>query len=239
MAEKSGLRRWTSLGEGRIDRLIARDLFDRVCVENVEWLDGQLELIRQWTLELTWKDAKEPVGVAAFRFGRFDGLPRNRDAYALFKHATRAQLEGTEFLVALRDADGDTERLSALEEALRDERFPRELKVLIGVPSFEVEAWILAGFLPTPAEESLVASERARLGFDLIGQAERLTGRADDHQLSAKRALRALSAGDHDRERQCWRETSLGDLRRNGASNGLADFLERAAQAALALFEPR
>ena len=58
-------------------------------------------------------------------------------------------------------------------------------------------------------------------------QSDELTASKNDQaKRSPKRVLAALTGGDHDRERRCWRETPLGTLRDRGKHNGLADYLE-------------
>lgn len=225
------------VAEARIDAEMGRSLFDRVCVSERAWLDGQLDLHRTWKMELRWRDSPAPIGAFGFRFGRYDGLPRDEDAYALFKHAIRCQLEQVEVLLALRDGDGKaTARRAALVNAMSDERFPKTVKVAVGIPDYERESWVLSGLEPSQEEAGRVDLERKRLGFDPLERPEELDAANDHDSRSVKRCLEAIIGIDPQRERCCWEETPLKTLEARGGGNGLRVFLREVAVIARALF---
>lgn len=237
MAAKNGLRRWASLGEAALDRRIARELFDRVCEAEIAWLQNALPLHRDWASELSWKDARTPVGQFGFRFGKFDGLPKHEDAYALFKHAVQCLMNDVECLVVVRDSDGRAAaRRDALVEAMKHPQFPSGVTVVVGTPDYEIEAWVLAGYVPEPNEQQLVDQERTSLSFDPLTESHRLAAKNDHELKSAKRCLHALSNGDRRREERCWLETPIATLKERGMANGLAEFLTFSATAAQKLF---
>src|SRR5205807_2343362 len=104
----------------------------------------------------------------------------------------------------------------------------KALPIVVGLAVVERECWVLSGFDPVDnAETERLNAERQALGFDPRLRSDQLTACKNDRaQRSPKRVLRELSGGDLDRERRCWRETSLATLRERGAENGLTQYLQ-------------
>ncbi len=221
--------------EAPADFQTATELADRVLVESVDWLEeDQIEYQRTWLQELggvplTWKRVKRSaldVGIDAIGF--FDGAPTEPDARAarraiLYLRYAVADLAG---ILLVRDQDDQPERRAGLEQARRHE--DGQVPVVVGLAVVERESWVISGFDPQDEiEESRLAAERQRLGFDPRLRSHELTAcKADNAPRSPKRVLRALGGGDADRERRCWRETMLATLRDRGADNGMCAFLD-------------
>lgn len=134
-----------------------------------------------------------------------------------------ARLGMPDVVVLVRDADNrNEERREGFEQARTSS--PHLSRIVIGIANPEREAWVLAGFVPCDErEQSALASERQRLGFDPTLRPHELGGNA---KRSAKAALASLVGGDDRRELRCLTEPSLTHLRQRGAHTGLAAFLD-------------
>jgi hypothetical protein len=225
--------------EAPADFQTATELADRVLVESIDWLDAdQLEYQRNWVSDvrgvpLTWKQLKRSaldVGIVVMGF--FDGEPAEPDAQAarraiLYLRNTHPDLAG---VLLIRDQDDQPERRAGLEQARAKEA--GQLPVVIGLAIVERESWVISGFDPLDdVETSRLAAERQMLGFDPRLRCHELTAcKNDNAPRSPKRSLRVLCAGDADRERSCWLETSLAILRERGAENGMVAFLDEVRQ---------
>lgn len=232
------VRQFGSLGEARDDHALGRALFDRVCEASIEWVAGQLDSIRRWSEERNWTSPRGAV--PGFRFGKYDGLPRDFDAHATQLYLAQFARAGCEFVLILRDSDGVPEREASIREGAQAflTRFHAKLVVCIGVPSLERESWVLCGFEAKSAhEQQRLDALKVELGFDPTMMPEQLTDRTDQGLKSPKRVLNLLTRDDRDRERDCWLEAPLPRLGDNGARNGLARFLREAADCALDVFE--
>jgi hypothetical protein len=147
-------------------------------------------------------------------------------------------------VIFIRDQDDQPNRKLGLTQA-RDEheKSNQKPKVVIGFSIPEREAWVIAGFDPKDEnEKSRLTSEHQLLSFDPCENSHRLTaGRDNSAPRSPKRVLRALTDGNFDRQRQCWNETDLSVLRRRGAENGLASYLDEVQThlATLIGYDPR
>ncbi|MEX1366540.1 MAG: hypothetical protein AB1Z98_25675 [Nannocystaceae bacterium] len=217
--------------EAAADEQTARILTDRVLVASRDWVDEPtLEALRQFRgigpgSEATlWKEVRGLAREHGVRkHGHFSGEPGAPDAQA----ARRAlilfhKLGMPDAVVLVRDADAQPQRRRGLSQARGES--PHSSRVAVGVAIPEREAWVLAGFEPRDDDEvQALAHERRRLGFDPSDQPERLGG---DGKRSAKTALRNLSGGNRDRERECLDRTPLESLRRRGARCGLSELLD-------------
>ena len=157
-------------------------------------------------------------------------------------------LEGDEqrdAIIAARDTDGKVDALAGLEQAIaffRDER-QETRPILIAAPHRDAEGWLVAGFVPSDAQEHARHREACRvLSFSPERTPERLTSRPNDALTDAKRVLRFLLQGETDTlaktpSRVLALETELlpacsrclsdlPRLRANGAGCGLSDFLD-------------
>jgi hypothetical protein len=223
--------------EAPADFQTATELADRVLVESIDWLeDDGLEHQRIWLQEasgvpLTWKRIKQSAldaGIDAI--GHFDGEPAEPDARAARRAILylRYAVPDLAAVMLIRDQDDQPERRAGLEQARRQEEDGGRLPVVVGLAVVERESWVISGFDPQDdVETSRLAAERRGLGFDPRLRSHELTAcKADNATRSPKRVLRALCAGDADRERRCWRETLLATLRDRGAENGMGAFLD-------------
>jgi hypothetical protein len=221
--------------EAPADFQTATELADRVLVESLDWLEeDQVEYQRTWRREvggepLTWKRVKQLAldsGIDAIGF--FDGEPAEPDARAARRAILylRHALPDLAAVLLIRDQDNQPERRAGLEQARREEE--GRLPVVVGLAVVERESWVISGFDPRDdVETSRLAAERQKLGLDPRERSHELTAcKADNAPRSPKRVLRALCGGDGDRERRCWRETTLGTLRDRGGENGLGAFLD-------------
>lgn len=231
--------------EGKGDRSTACDLADRIFCENVPWLESDvLEYNRRWQGAepgsdfLKWSDVKRIAQEKKFRlWGFFEESPGLHDA-ATARKALFVLFESSippDGIFLIRDSDNDPERREGLRQAVRDFKF--DVPVVIGVAHPKREAWILVGFEPRDEEEQVRLKElRQELGFQPNTDAHLLTAKHLNDKNSAKRVLAALTQEDHDREAQCWRETSLDTLRSRGKPSGLADYLEQVKDLIVPLF---
>ncbi|MGH9841891.1 MAG: hypothetical protein ACREEM_24310 [Blastocatellia bacterium] len=108
-----------------------------------------------------------------------------------------------------------------IEQACNPDR-PR-LKFVLATPDREMEAWLLNGFIPeNPAEKKLLAAWKRKLKFAPCTEAER----ASIGDRDPKKIINDLTNDNDERKRQCWYQTALSDLRRNGQNTNLAKFLD-------------
>jgi hypothetical protein len=243
----------------------ASELLDRVLGEaGPPWLRDTLEstpeAVRTWLDDGAGKpffDLHHLVRYcqqheARLMHGHFDGRPGAADAqmarnvFLLARHLRKLQRQ-IDAVVLIRDMDGDaTERRRGLEQARTEAATMASaapLRIVLGCPDFEREAWILAGFLPkNQAECTEVAAVDHELGFDPTLQSHRLDAKRDHdaatgrpHAKSVKRVLDRLTAGDPDRQRCCWKEPALEVLRERGDGNGLAAYLDEIEEQLLPL----
>ena len=222
--------------EAPADLEIATVLADRVLCEGSDWMEDYLAHKRTWLStsakgrSLTWKGIKRlalEAGVTAeghFGRERESGSPDARAARRAILYLLR-EYPDLDAVVLIRDQDDQPGRRHGLEQARSEEH--GELRIVVGLAIVERECWVISGFDPrSPEEESRLQSERATLGFDPRDKSHELTACKDDTaKRSPKRVLRALSDGDPERERRCWRDTPLSVLRDRGEHNGLADYL--------------
>ncbi len=221
--------------EAPADFQTATELADRVLVESIEWLEeDHVDYQRTWSREaggapLKWTRLKQlarDVGINAIGF--FDGEPKEIDAQAARRaiRYLRYAVPDLAAVLLIRDQDDQPARRTGLEQARQQES--SALPTIVGLAVVERESWVIAGFDPqNDSENSRLAAERQTLGFDPRLGSHNLTACKDDNaRRSPKRVLRALCDGDTDRERRCWRETTLATLRTRGAENGLVPFLD-------------
>lgn len=210
------------------------ELADRILLNSVDWLEPDwLEHQRTWlnhasSSALTWTMVKRLAKESNIKtVGHFADEPAASDAHAgrraiLYLMAHFPDLSA---IVLVRDQDNQPERLRGLEQARKD--LADAIPIVVGLAIVMRECWVISGFIPQDAEESSrLADERRCLGFDPVFRSHELSPGKPDENRSPKRVLCALTAGDADRERHCWRTTPLVTLRERGAENGLADYLD-------------
>ena len=221
------------------DFTTATELADRVLCEAIDdWLKDSLADQREWVgtnpanQRLTWtgiKRSAERSHVKAHgHFGDSSGFADAISARRALEYLLLAFDGELDAVLLVRDRDNEPERKRGLEQARAEHENSRKRpEVVIGFAIPEREAWVLSGFEPQDdGERATLADERQILGFQPHEQSHRLTTCRDTEPHSPKRVLRQLSGGNYDRERHCWRVTSLDVLRDRGTENGLTAFLD-------------
>ncbi len=227
--------RFAVVHEAEADFQTATELADRVLVEAIDWLhEDMISGQREWigTLpsggQLAWKAIPRLAREAGIRaHGYFDGQPGMPDAAAARRAILylRQALPDLKAIVLIRDQDDQPERRAGLEQARGQHH--GDTVIVVGLAIVEREAWVISGFEPRDESETArLNAEHAQLGFDPRHKSHELTASKDDRaNRSPKRVIRELSANDRDRERCCWTDTALNQLRDRGGANGLAEYL--------------
>jgi hypothetical protein len=224
------------VSEARADFITATELADRVLLAEITWLDDAIiEPQREWIGEdtpgrhLAWSTVAHQAREIGIRVqGHFDGDPGLPDARA----ARRAILYvlkrfgNLDAILLIRDMDDQPERKQGLEQARTIDNSGKSL--VIGVAYSERECWVISGFNPENDEETQrLGVERQKLGVNPSLRSHELTACKRDIALrSPKRVLKVLTGDNWERQRRCWKETSLQELKDRGEENGLADFLD-------------
>jgi hypothetical protein len=144
-------------------------------------------------------------------------------------------------IIMVPDSDTDKDRLKGLEQA-RD--YAREaLPIIVGLAHTKRECWHICGFEPepeSPAEAQALAELASEFGCDIRTRTEELTAKhaPTTDKRSAKRVLTKLCGGNHERELRCLSALPLPELKKRGANNGLAHFLEQIQTHLVPLFAP-
>jgi hypothetical protein len=139
-------------------------------------------------------------------------------------------------VLLVRDDDRDEDRRGGLDQARNSVEMG--VPVVIGLAHTKRECWVLAGFsAQTPEEDAFLAGLRQELGFDPCAEAEGLTAKHDHDLRSAKRVLGVLTAGNREREADCWLRCDLRLLEQRGQNTGLADYLREVRTLLVPLFK--
>lgn len=173
---------------------------------------------------------RRPVPRKHGRFGA--GEPAVEDARTAYQALQCFVAEDPQPVAVLlvRDSDGkQKERTEGLEQARRERAWP--FSVVLGVAHTMRECWVLAAFVAAGKREKSALEKLTReLGFDPTEHSDRLkTSRRPKDVL-------ARLMEDHEREAQCWIDLDLASLRRRGAKNGLAAFLDESDAKLVPLF---
>ncbi len=233
--------------EARADFETASELADRVICELIDWIESDtLHHHRRYdgheTGEpfLAWRRVKALAKESRIRpRGFIDGQPTDLDAEQARRALVyiEAIMPGADAILLIRDDDRQVDRRRGLEQARNAS--PLAERIVIGLAHTKRECWVLAGFEPCDERErELLAEIRQELGFDPRIQAEQLTAIHDHNKRSAKRVLKHLAQGDHDRESACWREAKLHDLHHRGGETGLRQYLEEIEERLVPLLDP-
>ena len=223
--------------ESAQDAAVVRGLGDAVAVEAAPWIDGQLDVFREWRgIEGEYLDLHHATRLAQARgvrtFGHFQGEPGELDAQ-LYRNVLSLfadQEDPCDVVVIARNTDEDLGRIEGFRRAAQDRAWGFVPVQAAAHP--EIEAWLLSAFLPRDDEErGRLAALRAALGFDPTVDAHRLRSGDGTAKRDATRVLAALLDGE---ARARLLETPLDTLRQRGVSSRLTDFLVelRAAVAA-------
>ena len=221
--------RFALVVEAASDARTATTLADRVLAEQIE---DAVDQQRTWLPALTWTEVARLRKAAGRKLhGHFGGEPGLPDA----KAARSAMVEllaanpQPDAIVLIRDLDdlGSGDRRTGLDQARREHvTHHPDIPVVIGVAIPKREAWILAGFSPSDAEERrALAIEIRRLGRDPTRKPHELRARTHGAKTDIKAVFAALAI-DVDPELRCLSEPSLADLRGRGEHTGLPEFLD-------------
>ncbi len=235
--------------EGPADQRTGCDLADRVLCDRIHWMDEEtLAHSRKWRgfnsgdSFLSWAEVKRRAAELNIKsHGFFDGRPAAPDAHAAKKAllVLKRSESPADFVILLRDEDGDPSRREGLEQARRGSEFKN--RIAIGLAVTMRECWVLAGFDPqNDAETDRLAELRRELGFDPRHKAEQLTAGSKDRQAkkNPKRVLETLTEDDPHREAECWQITDLQTLKARGKKTCLAKYLDEVQTRLVPLLTP-
>ncbi|MEG4486418.1 hypothetical protein [Microcoleus sp. D2_18a_B4] len=235
--------------ESSADARTATKLADRLLVDKIDWLEpGQLQYLFRWsglqenTEHSCWQDINQIIHnlqqSLGFRPPRYlghgkDGALKADGAAAIkilnlvrFLQKTR-QIKA---VILIRDLDNQPQRREGIEQA-RSEHINRQpkLEIIIGTADRMREAWVLNGFIPSNQEEEQILQEiTAQLTFNPCNESHKLRSNSwkePDRIRNPKVVVEKLTGGKMEREQQCWEETSLELLRKNGVNTGLTAYI--------------
>lgn len=220
-------------------------LVDRLLEAEIPWAHGVLEHVRMWvepdrdTPWLSITHVHRQTNRRRAR-GHFRGEPGDTDAAntrrILLDVMTRRAKTPIDALVIARDLDHDRRRIRGMRQAVSERPWPFRIALAWSEP--EVEAWYIAGFIPTDDGESARLRELTReLGFDPTLTPQQLHSTARASLKDAKRILDHLCAGDHGRRLACL-AAPIEHLEERGREAGLAPFLAEVRATLLPLFSP-
>lgn len=240
-----------SVGDTRIiQKLVDRMLIDRIAwvKETVEACQGSmtdpLSPCRSWQgvegfgwldLHGAWKRARER-GLRIY--GSFEGERAEEDAQmhraALLLFAE--EVEPPVAVVIARDMDGRAERAEGFAQAVVAGSWPFDV-VLGALPEPEIEAWLVAAWVPEDdSERQRLDALRRELHFDPCVQPERLTSKSEADRKDAKRVLAVLTTTGRDADAR-WADVLVEHLEASGAACGLARFVREVREHLVPLVE--
>lgn len=206
-------------GEDRGHHEVVRRITQRRLLAEIPWLAG-VEM--DWRFEkLTDAPKRARSGPRGFGplFGHFGGEPGKPDA-----HLVRYQLaawagEAWDFDAAIIARDTDRRRDSeGAKQALIQRPPPRPIALAYAVP--EVEAWIIAGLVPSSdPEREAHRSCRQHLGFDPCENPHELAS-TNDGKRDAKRVCAMLIPDRETRYDRCLDVSEEVWARRTNAAGG-------------------
>lgn len=235
------------VAEDHLGATLARDLCDRVVIDrgpdwvSSTWGDAAVrETQRRWSGFDPAAAYTSWVGVKKLSEQR--GLPMHplgMKGYAAVAyraaHMAALQTPRPDALVMCMDTQGvSTHRADVLAGLAR--AHVDDLPMLLAVAHQEVEAWVLAGFLPRHNDErdALVGLTR-EIGLDPTAEPHRMTPGRSTALRDAKRCLtRLLPDGTQSpRAVSCWLDTPLEALLRRAASTGMPEYVADVERALL------
>ena len=212
-----------------------------------DWLEGILDSQREWRgLEGTkqWykydaSDARDvrPITIDGFTIkpnGHIGGEPLKSEAgmwrriLMMFDQSTPRP----DAVILARDVDGHRDRCEGLKQVLKG--LPWRFPIIVAAAEPEVEAWHVAGYVSTSAEEeALLSTLASELSFNPTLEAHRLTSHPNDARTDAKLVLERLCTSE-DRKHGCLTDRAV--LRMRGTAIGLSNFLDEVAKRIVPLF---
>ena len=247
--------------ESSADARTATKLADRVLVEKIDWLEPEiLQHLFQWsgleagTENSCWKNINQIIDnfqqSLGFRPPRYlghrkDGALKADGAAAIkiinlvrFIQKTR-QIKA---VLLIRDLDNQPQRREGIEQA-RSEQIERQpkLEIIMGTADRMREAWVLNGFIPSNQQEKQILQEiTTELTFNPCEESHRLRSNSltePDRLRNPKVVVEKLTGGKMEREKQCWEETSLEYLRKNGVHTGLTAYIDEIEERLIPIIE--
>ena len=232
--------------ESSADARTATKLAERLLVEKIDWLEPELlQHLFQWsgleagTENSCWKNIDDITKRFSDKFkfptirsnGKFksDGQSANK-IMKLISFLQYKQKRDIKAVIFMRDLDSQPERREHIEQA-RLEHINRQpkLAIIIGTPDRMREAWVLNGFIPSKQDEEQILKEiTTQLTFNPCEESHRLRSNSltePDRLRNPKVVVEKLTGGKMEREQQCWEETSLELLRKNGVETGLTAYI--------------
>ena len=236
--------------ESSADARTATKLADRLLVEKIDWLEPEmLQHLFQWsgleagTDNSCWKNINQIIDnfqqSLGFRPPRYlghrkDGVLKADGAAAIkilnlvrFIQKTR-QIKA---VLPIRDLDNQPQRREGIEQA-RSEHINRQpkLEIIIGTADRMREAWVLNGFIPFNQQEKQIFQEiMTELTFNPCEESHKLRSNSwkePDRLRNPKVVVEQLTGGKMEREQQCWEDTPLEYLRKNGVYTGLTAYID-------------
>ncbi|MEG4839552.1 hypothetical protein [Microcoleus sp. B9-D4] len=231
--------------ESSADARTATKLADRLLVDKVDWLEPEmLQHLFQWsgleagTENSCWKNIDDITKRFSDKFkfptirsnGRFksDGQSANK-IMTLISFLQHKQKRDIKAVIFMRDLDSQPERRKHIEQARLEQINRPKLAIIIGTPDRMREAWVLNGFIPSNKDEEQILKEiTTQLTFNPCEESHRLRSNSltkPDRIRNPKVVVEKLTGGRMEREQQCWEETSLELLRKNGVETGLTAYI--------------
>ncbi|WP_445244786.1 hypothetical protein [Microcoleus sp. OTE_8_concoct_300] len=233
--------------ESSADARTATKLADRLLVDKVDWLEPEmLQHLFPWsgleagTENSCWKNIDDITKRFSEKFkfptirsnGRFksDGQSANK-IMKLISFLQHKQKRDIKAVIFMRDLDNQPQRREHIEQARLEQIDPQpKLAIIIGTPDRMREAWVLNGFIPFNQQEKQILQEiTTELTFNPCEESHRLRSNSweePDRLRNPKVVVEKLTGGKMEREKQCWEETSLEYLRKNGVHTGLTAYID-------------
>ena len=232
--------------ESSADARTATKLADRILVQKIDLLAPEiLQHHFQWsgleagTENSCWKNIDEITKRLSDKFkfptirsnGKFksDGQSANK-IMKLISSLQYKQKRDIKAVIFMRDLDNQPQRREHIEQARLEQIDPQpKLAIIIGTPDRMREAWVLNGFIPSNQQEKQILQEiTTELTFNPCEESHRLRSNSltePDRLRNPKVVVEKLTGGKMEREQQCWEETSLEYLRKNGVHTGLTAYI--------------
>lgn len=232
--------------ESSADARTATKLADRILVQKIDWLDAEmLQHLYQWsglegdTENSCWKNIDDITKRLADKFKfptirsnkkfKSDGQSANK-IIKLISFLQYKQKREIKAVIFMRDLDNQPQRREHIEQA-RLEQIDRQpkLAIIIGTADRMREAWVLNGFIPSNQEETRILEDiKTELTFNPCEESHRLRSNSweePDRIRNPKVVVEKLTGGKMEREQECWEDTPLELLRKNGVHTGLTTYI--------------
>jgi hypothetical protein len=233
--------------ESSADARTATKLAERLFVDKIDWLEHEtLQYHFQWsgleagTENSCWKNIDDITKRLSDKFkfptirsnGKFksDGQSAHK-IMTLIRFLQHKLNRDIKAVIFMRDLDNQPQRREHIEQArLEQIALQPKLAIIIGTPDRMREAWVLNGFIPSNKDEERILQEiTTELTFNPCEESHRLRSNSltePDRLRNPKVVVEKLTGGRMEREQQCWEETDLEHLRKNGVHTGLTAYID-------------